>query len=71
MSPLVVSNYAIAIQKTSSTITLLGSLAKEQQDAIAEKGQAVLDACSLYPTSSLAELYDPLTMPSKVSKSSF
>ena len=37
-----------------------------QQEAIAQKGQAVLDARSLYSESSLASLYDPLTMPKEL-----
>ena len=35
----------------------------EEKEAIAQKGQAVLDARAKYPSSSLADLYDPLTMP--------
>ena len=34
-----------------------------QQEKIAELAQGVLDARALYPESSLADLYDPLTMP--------
>ena len=34
-----------------------------QQEKITELAQAVLDARALYPDSSLADLYDPLTMP--------
>ena len=34
-----------------------------QQEKIAELAQGVLDARALYPDSSLADLYDPLTMP--------
>ncbi|MBR1997808.1 MAG: class I SAM-dependent DNA methyltransferase [Akkermansia sp.] len=34
-----------------------------QQEKIAELAQGVLDARTLYPNSSLADLYDPLTMP--------
>ena len=44
------------------------SCTQEQQDAIAEKGQAVLDARAPYPTSSLADLYDPLAMPQELAK---
>lgn len=36
---------------------------EEQQVEIAEPAQGVLDARALYPDSSLADLYDPLTMP--------
>jgi len=35
---------------------------------IAQKGQAVLDARRCYPESSLADLYDPLTMPKDLAK---
>lgn len=34
-----------------------------QQEKIAELAQGVLDARALYPNSTLADLYDPLTMP--------
>ena len=34
-----------------------------QQEKISELAQSVLDARALYPDSSLADLYDPLTMP--------
>ena len=37
-----------------------------RQEAIAEKAKAILDARSLYPESSLANLYDPLTMPKEL-----
>ncbi|MBQ6474162.1 MAG: hypothetical protein IJJ33_19400, partial [Victivallales bacterium] len=36
---------------------------EEQCGAIAETAQGVLDARALYPDSSLADLYDPVTMP--------
>lgn len=36
---------------------------KEQKEKIAKTAQAILDARSLYPDSSLADLYDELTMP--------
>ena len=41
---------------------------EDEMEKIQSLGQAVLDARSLYPTSSLADLYDPLTMPSQLSK---
>ena len=37
-----------------------------QQEAIAAKGQAVLDARALFPSASLADLYDPLAMPKEL-----
>lgn len=33
-----------------------------------EKGQTILDARALYPNSSLADLYDELTMPVEIRK---
>ena len=38
------------------------------QDEIAATAQAILDARALYPDSSLADLYDPLTMPPELRK---
>ena len=39
-----------------------------QQEAIAQKTKAVLEARAKYPESSLADLYDPLTMPKDLVK---
>jgi hypothetical protein len=41
---------------------------EEQQRQIAELAQGVLNARELYPGSSLADLYDPLTMPPELNK---
>ena len=40
----------------------------EQKARIERTEQAILDARALYPDSSLADLYDPLTMPSELRK---
>ncbi len=40
----------------------------EQREHIAQTAQAILDARALYPDSSLADLYDPLTMPPELRK---
>ena len=40
----------------------------EQKSRIEQTAQAILDARALYPNSSLADLYDPLTMPSELRK---
>ena len=40
----------------------------KQRQAIEEAAQAVLDARAKYPASSLADLYDPLTMPPELVK---
>lgn len=44
------------------------SLTKEQEEKISQTAQAILDARSLYPDSSLADLYDELTMPPELRK---
>ncbi|WP_438978705.1 class I SAM-dependent DNA methyltransferase [Polynucleobacter sp.] len=40
----------------------------EQKAILAVTGQAILDARNLYPSSTLAQLYDPLTMPVELVK---
>ncbi len=41
---------------------------EEQREHIAQTAQAILDARALYPDSSLADLYDPITMPPELLK---
>lgn len=41
---------------------------KEQKDKIDKTAKSILDARALYPDSSLADLYDPLTMPQELLK---
>ncbi|MBQ6079333.1 MAG: class I SAM-dependent DNA methyltransferase [Muribaculaceae bacterium] len=41
---------------------------EEQRERIAQTAQAILDARALYPDSSLADLYDELTMPPELRK---
>ena len=41
---------------------------KAQEEAITQKAEAVLEARAKYPDSSLADLYDPLTMPKELAK---
>ena len=43
-------------------------LTDTQKQMISETAQAILDARKLYPDSSLADLYDPLTMPIELRK---
>ena len=40
----------------------------DQKEKISKTAQAILDARALYPDSSLADLYDPLTMPPELLK---
>lgn len=44
------------------------SPAEEQKNAIEKTAQGILDARALYPDASLADLYDPLTMPPELRK---
>lgn len=44
------------------------SATKGQKEKIEKTAQAILDARALYPDSSLADLYDPLTMPKELLK---
>ena len=41
---------------------------EEQRERISQTAQAILDARALYPDSSLADLYDPVTMPPELLK---
>ena len=43
-------------------------VSEEQRERIAQTAQAILDTRALYPDSSLADLYDPLTMPPELLK---
>ncbi len=43
-------------------------VSEEQRERIAQTAQAILDARALYPDSSLADLYDPITMPPELLK---
>ncbi len=44
------------------------SPSKQQKQKIEQTAQWILDARAMYPESSLADLYDPLTMPSELQK---
>ena len=44
------------------------SPSSEQKAKIEQTAQGILDARALYPDSSLADLYDPLTMPPELRK---
>ena len=41
---------------------------EEQRERIEQTAQGILDARALYPDSSLADLYDPVTMPPELRK---
>jgi hypothetical protein len=45
-----------------------GELTEIQINKITETAQAILDARNIYPNATLADLYDPLTMPVELVK---
>ena len=47
---------------------VIPELTDQQKEQISKTAQAILDARALYPDSSLADLYDPLTMPPELLK---
>ncbi len=47
---------------------MLGYRKEKQKEAVEKAAQDVLDARSQFPDSSLADLYDPLAMPSVLAK---
>lgn len=68
----VVSGYFGPSYRYSNTITYNNfpwpNIDEKQKEKISETAQAILDARKLYPDSSLADLYDPLTMPDELRK---
>jgi hypothetical protein len=50
------------------TILFGGDWADAEQEKLSATAQAILDARSLFPNSTLADLYDPLTMPIELLK---
>ena len=61
------SDYSYTIENCYNTFPFPNPT-PEQKTAIEEAAQKVLDARALYPESSLADLYDPLTMPPELRK---
>ena len=47
---------------------IIPEISEEQRRIILKTAQGILDARDLYPDSSLADLYDPLTMPPELLK---
>ena len=57
-----------SVQALSSRNQVLNKEIETQKQKIEETAQGILDARALYPDSSLADLYDPLTMPPELRK---
>jgi len=57
------SDYMLAASAVYNTFPFPTNLDSSAKQVIEEKAQAVLEARNQYKTSSLADLYDPLTMP--------
>lgn len=68
----VVSGYFGPSYRYSNTITYNNfpwpEVDDKHKEKISKTAQAILDARKLYPDSSLADLYDPLTMPAELQK---
>jgi hypothetical protein len=62
------SDYRYSAKMTYNTFPWPQTLTDKQKQAIKEAAQAVLDARAQFPTASLADLYDPLTMPTALTK---
>lgn len=57
------SRYQYSAKLTFNTFPWPENVSDKQREQVEKCAQAVLDARANYPTSSLADLYDPLTMP--------
>ena len=53
---------------TMATLEKTSRTSRTSREIISSTAQAILDARALYPDSSLADLYDPLTMPPELRK---
>ncbi len=62
------SDYIYSIQIVYNNYPFPKELSENKKKKVEEKAQIVLDARSEFPNSSLADLYDPLTMPPKLVK---
>lgn len=62
------SDYSYSNSIVYNNFVWVGDLTNAQARKITETAQAILDARSLYPKSTLADLYDPLTMPVELVK---
>ncbi len=62
------SDYRYSAKLTYNTFPWPQTATDKQKQAIEAAAQAVLDARAKFPTSSLADLYDPLTMPEALTK---
>jgi len=62
------SDYRYSAVIVYNTFPWPEAVTDKQKQTIEEAAQAVLDARALYPNSSLADLYDPLSMPPELVK---
>jgi len=62
------SRYRYSAKLTYNTFPWPQTQTDQQQQAIENAAQAVLDARAKFPNASLADLYDPLTMPADLTK---
>ena len=62
------SDYRYSVKLVYNNYPWPGTVTPKQQMAVQAAAQAVLDARAKYPASTLADLYDPLTMPGPLLK---
>lgn len=62
------SDYSYSNSIVYNNFIWVQNLNKEQEDNLLLTGQSILDARNLYPNATLADLYDPLTMPVELVK---
>jgi hypothetical protein len=62
------SDYRYSKDIVYNNFVWASNLTEAQRSAVELTGQAILDARSLYPNATLADLYDPLTMPVELIK---
>jgi hypothetical protein len=62
------SRYRYSVKLTYNNFPWPKEPSDLQKQAVADKAQAVLDARAQYPDSTLADLYDPLSMPAELTK---
>ncbi|MDR2188690.1 MAG: hypothetical protein LBE62_11695, partial [Azonexus sp.] len=63
-----VSSQQSAVSSQQSAVSIGYGSSKKFRAILEKTAQAILDARALYPESTLADLYDPLTMPPELRK---
>ena len=62
------SGETLHVSTRSTQLKNISAPSASPRELITQAAQSILDARALYPDSSLADLYDPLTMPTELRK---